>query len=71
MPNFGKTGMIPQITQIVHNNTLVKELARDHVKCKCHTSIVKKRKTMNYKIILSLLPQRTLVDAWICVENGL
>ena len=47
-PKFGKAGMIAQITQIVHNGILVKELsAHAHSQCKADTSSVrKKRKTI-------------------------
>ena len=47
--------MIAHMTQIVHNDILVKELsAHDHSKCKCGTSSAKKknRKTINWTVIL-------------------
>ena len=48
-PKFSKAGMIAHMTQIVHNDILVKELsAHGHSKCKCGTSSAKKkRKTIN------------------------
>ena len=42
MPKIGKrTGKIPQITQIVHNDILVKEIksAHDHLRCNIVTSM--------------------------------
>ena len=43
MSRFGKTEMILQITQIVHNDILVKS-AHDHLRCKCDTPSMKTRK---------------------------
>ena len=47
MPNIGRAGMIPRTTQIVQNDILMEEImsAHDHLRCKCNTPNVKKRKT--------------------------
>ena len=61
MPKLGRKGMIAWITQIVHNDILVKKPIHDFFKCKRDISSVKKRKTINWKITLGLLPQRTFI----------
>ena len=47
MRKVGKTGVILQVTQIVHNDILVEEIqsAHDHLRCKCDTPSENKRKS--------------------------
>ena len=59
MPKIDKAEMIPRTTQIVQNDILMEEImsAQDHLRCKCNTPSVKKRKTRHYTFIP--LPQRS------------
>ena len=45
--SIDKAGMIPRTTQIVQNDILMEEImsAHDHLRCKCNTLSLKKRKT--------------------------
>ena len=47
MSKIGNAEMIPRTTQILQNDILMEEImsAHDHLRCKCNTPTVKKRKT--------------------------
>ena len=64
--------MIAHMTQIVHNDILVKELsAHGHSKCKCGTSSAKK-KTQNNKLDCNPpSPQRELTGVRVLSARGL
>ena len=65
--------MIAHMTQIVHNDILVKQLsAHGHSKCKCGTSSAKKKKTQNNKLDCNPpSPQRELTGVRVLSARGL